>query len=53
VPEVLASKGQRRLVMVTATDEPAGRLADEAGVDLVLVGDSLAMAALGAPTRCR
>jgi len=37
----------RRLVMVTATDEPSGRVADAAGVDLVLVGDSLAMAALG------
>ena len=49
VPEVLASKGRQRLVMVTATDEPSGRLADEAGVDLVLVGDSLAMAALGRP----
>ncbi len=33
--------------MVTATDEPSSRLADAAGVDLVLVGDSLAMAALG------
>jgi len=49
VPEVAASKGQRRLVMVTATDEPSGRLVDRAGVDLVLVGDSLAMAALGRP----
>jgi len=48
-PEVAASKGRRRLVMVTATDEPSGRLADQAGVDVVLVGDSLAMAALGRP----
>ncbi|MBS1109464.1 MAG: panB, partial [Anaeromyxobacteraceae bacterium] len=47
VPEVMAAKGVRRLVMVTATDEPSSRLADAAGVDLVLVGDSLAMAALG------
>jgi 3-methyl-2-oxobutanoate hydroxymethyltransferase len=48
-PEIAASKGRRRLVMVTATDEPSGRIADRAGVDLVLVGDSLAMAALGRP----
>jgi len=48
-PEIAASKGKRRLVMVTATDEPSGRIADQAGVDLVLVGDSLAMAALGRP----
>jgi 3-methyl-2-oxobutanoate hydroxymethyltransferase len=40
-------KGTRKLVMVTATDEPTGRCADRAGVDVVLVGDSLAMAVLG------
>jgi 3-methyl-2-oxobutanoate hydroxymethyltransferase len=49
VPAVVASKGERRLVMVTATDEPSARWADRAGVDLILVGDSLAMAALGRP----
>ncbi|MFH1177669.1 MAG: 3-methyl-2-oxobutanoate hydroxymethyltransferase [Acidobacteriota bacterium] len=49
VPEILAAKGRRRLVMVTATDEPSARWADRAGIDLVLVGDSLAMAALGRP----
>ena len=47
--EIAAAKGTRLLVMVTATDEPSARLADEAGVDVVLVGDSLAMAALGRP----
>jgi 3-methyl-2-oxobutanoate hydroxymethyltransferase len=47
VPEIVAAKGARRLVMVTATDEPSARLADRAGADIVLVGDSLAMAALG------
>ncbi|MBZ5588533.1 MAG: 3-methyl-2-oxobutanoate hydroxymethyltransferase [Acidobacteriia bacterium] len=45
--EITAAKGSRRLVMVTATDEPSARLADRAGVDIILVGDSLAMAALG------
>ncbi|TAM46798.1 MAG: 3-methyl-2-oxobutanoate hydroxymethyltransferase [Acidobacteria bacterium] len=48
-PELRAAKGTRRLVMVTAVDEPSARLADQAGVDIVLVGDSLAMAALGRP----
>jgi 3-methyl-2-oxobutanoate hydroxymethyltransferase len=48
-PEIQASKGTRRLVMVTAVDEPSARLADLAGVDIVLVGDSLGMAALGRP----
>jgi 3-methyl-2-oxobutanoate hydroxymethyltransferase len=47
--DLVAAKGKRRLVMVTASDEPSARLADRAGVDIVLVGDSLAMAALGRP----
>ncbi len=37
------------LVMVTAYDFPQGRTADAAGVDIVLVGDSLAMVVLGHP----
>src|SRR5688572_17051558 len=36
-----------RIVMVTAYDAPSARLADEAGVDAVLVGDSAAMTMLG------
>jgi 3-methyl-2-oxobutanoate hydroxymethyltransferase len=36
-----------RIVMVTAYDYPGGRLADAAGVDIVLVGDSAAMTVLG------
>ena len=35
------------ITMVTASDAPAARLADEAGVELVLVGDSAAMVMLG------
>ena len=35
------------IVMVTAYDAPGGRLADEAGADVVLVGDSAAMTVLG------
>jgi 3-methyl-2-oxobutanoate hydroxymethyltransferase len=37
------------LVMVTAYDFPQGRTADAAGVDVILVGDSLAMVVLGHP----
>ena len=33
--------------MVTAYDAPGARIADEAGVDMILVGDSLAMVVLG------
>ncbi|HVM09938.1 MAG TPA: 3-methyl-2-oxobutanoate hydroxymethyltransferase [Acidimicrobiales bacterium] len=39
--------GSEPLVMVTAYDAPGARIADEAGVDLILVGDSLAMVVLG------
>ena len=39
--------GAQPLVMVTAYDAPGARIADEAGVDLILVGDSLAMVVLG------
>jgi 3-methyl-2-oxobutanoate hydroxymethyltransferase len=42
----LARRGQK-LVMVTAYDFPSGRIADDAGVELVLVGDSAAMTVLG------
>jgi 3-methyl-2-oxobutanoate hydroxymethyltransferase len=38
------------LVMVTAYDYPSASVAEEAGVDLVLVGDSGAMTVLGYPS---
>jgi 3-methyl-2-oxobutanoate hydroxymethyltransferase len=47
VPAVRARKGGVPLVMVTAYDAPTARIADEAGVDLILVGDSVAMVVLG------
>jgi 3-methyl-2-oxobutanoate hydroxymethyltransferase len=40
-------KRRDRIVMVTAYDYPSGSLADAAGVDIVLVGDSAAMTVLG------
>ena len=46
-PAVRARKGGEPLVMVTAYDAPGARMADEAGVDMILVGDSLAMVVLG------
>ena len=48
ITELVALKARRQpIVMVTAYDAPSGRLADEAGADLVLVGDSAAMTVLG------
>ena len=46
-PAVRARKGGPPLVMLTAYDAPGARIADEAGVDIVLVGDSVAMVVLG------
>lgn len=50
VPSVRGRKvsaGSDPLVMVTAYDAPGARIADAAGVDMILVGDSLAMVVLG------
>ncbi|MGE4299778.1 MAG: 3-methyl-2-oxobutanoate hydroxymethyltransferase [Desulfovibrionaceae bacterium] len=47
VPLVKAAKGQRKLSMLTAYDYPSALLVDQSGVDMVLVGDSLAMVVLG------
>ena len=42
-----AKQDGRKLVMVTAYDYPFGLMASEAGVDIVLVGDSLGMVVMG------
>lgn len=38
---------QEKIVMMTAYDYPAAKFAQEAGVDMILVGDSLGMVVLG------
>ena len=38
------------IVMVTAYDDPSAQVAEAAGVDMVLVGDSGAMTVLGYPS---
>jgi len=50
VPSIREQKvvhGSKPLVMITAYDAPGARMVDEAGVDMILVGDSLAMVVLG------
>lgn len=42
VPDVRSRKGGPKLAMVTAYDYPAARMASDAGVDIILVGDSVA-----------
>jgi 3-methyl-2-oxobutanoate hydroxymethyltransferase len=48
IPEIAAMKrAGTKIVMVTAYDHPSARLASEAGVDLILVGDSAGNNVLG------
>jgi 3-methyl-2-oxobutanoate hydroxymethyltransferase len=48
LPEIAAMRARGdRLVMVTAYDAPSARLADAAGVDMILVGDSAGTTVLG------
>jgi 3-methyl-2-oxobutanoate hydroxymethyltransferase len=48
LPELAEMKRRgEKIVMVTAYDAPGARLADAAGIDLILVGDTAAMVVLG------
>jgi len=49
VPDVRQSKGQRKLVVITAYDASQSYIAESAGADMILVGDSLGMVVLGLP----
>ena len=49
-PDIRAAKGGRKLVMVTAYDFTSAALAVEAGIELILVGDSLGMVIQGHTT---
>ncbi len=54
VPDFLAAKARGvRLTMLTAYDYTMARLLDEAGIDAVLVGDSLGMVMQGEPHSLR
>lgn len=46
-PAILAAKGGPKLRMVTAYDTPGATIADRAGADIILVGDSVANVVLG------
>jgi 3-methyl-2-oxobutanoate hydroxymethyltransferase len=48
ITELHEMKARRQpIAMITAYDSPSGRLADAAGADMILVGDSAAMTVLG------
>jgi 3-methyl-2-oxobutanoate hydroxymethyltransferase len=47
VPDLLAAKGRERIAMITAYDAPTAALLDAAGLDVLLVGDSVEMTVYG------
>src|SRR5215210_8567377 len=48
LPELAAMKKRgEKIVMVTAYDAPGARFAEDAGIDVILVGDTAAMVVLG------
>ncbi|QDT64968.1 3-methyl-2-oxobutanoate hydroxymethyltransferase [Calycomorphotria hydatis] len=50
VPGFAACKGDRKLSVLTAYDFPTAKMLDEAGVDAILVGDTLGMVVQGKST---
>jgi 3-methyl-2-oxobutanoate hydroxymethyltransferase len=49
IPWIVAAKGREKLAMLTVYDAPSARLLDEAGIEILLVGDSVEMTVYGQP----
>jgi 3-methyl-2-oxobutanoate hydroxymethyltransferase len=47
VPAFVAAKGREKIAMMTAYDAPTARILDAAGIDVLLVGDSVEMTVYG------
>jgi 3-methyl-2-oxobutanoate hydroxymethyltransferase len=50
IPRIVAAKGREKLSMLTVYDAPSARLLDEAGIDILLIGDSVEMTVYGEPS---
>lgn len=51
IDELKRLKGVRKVTMLTAYDHRMARIIDRAGLDMILVGDSLGMVILVTATR--
>ena len=49
VPALVSAKGREKIAMMTAYDAPSAALLDSAGIDVLLVGDSVEMTVYGRP----
>lgn len=47
VPAIVSAKGREKIAMMTAYDAPSAALLDAAGIDILLVGDSVEMTVYG------
>ena len=47
IPWIVAAKGREKIAMLTVYDAPSARLLDEAGIEILLVGDSVEMTVYG------